>query len=108
MLNGDVGVKAAVGGEPASLHETIIRPQTGWIGINWWEMWSHRELLAFLVWRDVSIRYKQTVLGIAWAVIQPLVMMTIFTVIFGRFVGVTPPQGLPYPVFVFAGKTTTW
>jgi lipopolysaccharide transport system permease protein len=102
LFDGGVGVKAAVDGAPESLHETIIRPQAGWIGINWWEMWSHRELLAFLVWRDVSIRYKQTVLGFAWAVIQPLVMMTIFTVIFGRFAGLDS-EGFPYPVFVFAG-----
>jgi lipopolysaccharide transport system permease protein len=90
------------GDEPETLHETIIRPQTGWVGIDWWEMWSHRELLAFLVWRDVSVRYKQTVLGVAWAVFQPLIMMAIFTVIFGRFAGMDA-EGFPYTVFVFAG-----
>ena len=65
-------------------------------------MWSHRELLAFLIWRDISVRYKQTVLGPAWAVLQPLIMMVIFTVIFGRFAGIDS-KGFPYPVFVFAG-----
>lgn len=100
----DPGVGAVVVGDgPETLHETIIRPQTGWAGIDWREMWLHRELLAFLVWRDVSVRYKQTVLGVAWAVIQPLIMMAIFTVIFGRVAGIRPPQDLPYPVFVFAG-----
>jgi lipopolysaccharide transport system permease protein len=85
------------------LHETVIRPQSGWIGIDWWEMWSHRELLVFLVWRDISVRYKQTVLGWAWAILQPLMMMVIFTLVFGRFAQIKPPNGLPYPVFVFAG-----
>jgi lipopolysaccharide transport system permease protein len=89
------------GREP--LQETIIRPQSGWIGINWQEMWSHRELLFFLVWRDISIRYKQTVLGWAWAILQPLLMMMIFTLIFGRFAKIKPPNDVPYPVFVFAG-----
>jgi lipopolysaccharide transport system permease protein len=87
---------------PEDVEETVIRPRSGWIGIDWKEMWSHRELLWFLVWRDFSVRYKQTVLGPAWAVIQPLMMMTIFTLIFGRFAGI-PPEGFPYPVFVFAG-----
>jgi lipopolysaccharide transport system permease protein len=88
--------------EPGTLHETIIRPQTGWVGIDWWEMWSHRELLVFLIKRDISVRYKQTILGPAWAVFQPLIMMTIFTVIFGRFAGMDS-EGFPYTVFVFAG-----
>jgi lipopolysaccharide transport system permease protein len=88
---------------PDLLHETVIRPRSGWIGINWQEMWSHRELLVFLVWRDISIRYKQTVLGWAWAILQPLIMMSIFSLIFGRFVKIEPPNNIPYPVFVFAG-----
>jgi len=90
-------------GEPDHEYELVIRPRTGWIAIDWREMWSHRELLLFLILRDVSVRYKQTVLGVAWAVVQPLVMMTIFTLFFGRFAKVTPPGGVPYPVFVFAG-----
>jgi lipopolysaccharide transport system permease protein len=102
LSDGDVGVKLAADDTAEELHETIIRPQTGWVGIDWWEMWSHRELLAFLVWRDVSVRYKQTVLGVAWAVLQPLIMMAIFSIIFGRFASI-PPEGFPYPVFVFAG-----
>jgi lipopolysaccharide transport system permease protein len=80
----------------------MIRPQSGWIGLNWEEMWSHRELLAFLVWRDVSVRYKQTVLGPAWAILQPLIMLAIFTTVFGRFAGFDT-RPIPYPVFVFAG-----
>jgi lipopolysaccharide transport system permease protein len=82
--------------------ELVICPQSGWIGLDWEEMWSHRELLAFLIWRDISVRYKQTVLGPAWAILQPLVMLAIFTVIFGRFAGIDS-EGFPYPVFAFAG-----
>jgi lipopolysaccharide transport system permease protein len=82
--------------------EMIIRPRSGWIGINWREMWSHRELLGFLIWRDISVRYKQTALGPAWAVFQPMIMMAIFTLIFGRFAKIDS-LGFPYAVFVFPG-----
>ena len=90
---------AAPGAEP---EELVIRPRTGWIGIDWRELARSRELLYFLVWRDIKIRYKQTVLGVAWAVLQPLLTMVIFTVIFGRFAGI-PSEGVPYALFVFAG-----
>jgi lipopolysaccharide transport system permease protein len=82
--------------------ETLIRPRYGWIGLDVRELWRSRELLYFLIWRDVKIRYKQTTLGVAWAVLQPLFTMAIFTVIFGRFAGI-PSEGVPYAVFVFAG-----
>jgi lipopolysaccharide transport system permease protein len=82
--------------------ETLIRPRYGWIGVDVRELWRSRELLYFLIWRDVKIRYKQTTLGVAWAVLQPLFTMAIFTVIFGRFAGI-PSDGVPYAVFVFAG-----
>ena len=86
----------------ADEQELVICHRSGWIGIDWEEMWSQRELLYFLVWRDISVRYKQTILGPAWAILQPLLMMVIFTVIFGRFAGIDS-EGLPYAVFVFAG-----
>ena len=82
--------------------ETIIRPRPGWISIDWRELWDSRELLAFLVWRDVSVRYKQTVLGLAWAILQPVFTMLVFTVIFGNLAQM-PSQGVPYPIFVYAG-----
>src|SRR5437899_10795006 len=66
------------------------------------ELWQYRELFYFFTWRDIKVRYKQTVLGFFWAVLQPLVMMFIFTFFFGKTLGV-PSQGLPYPVFVFSG-----
>jgi lipopolysaccharide transport system permease protein len=82
--------------------ELVIRPQSGWIKIDWKELVAYRELLWFLIWRDILLRYKQTVLGGAWAILQPLTMMLTFTFIFGR-VAKLPSQDLPYPVFVFAG-----
>lgn len=84
------------------LPETVIRPRSGWIAIDWRELYAARELLFFLVWRDVKIRYKQTVLGAAWAVLQPLTTMIIFSIIFGRLAGIRS-EDVPYPVFVFAG-----
>jgi len=85
--------------------EMIIRPRKGWIGIDWQELWSHRELMYFLVWRDVKVRYKQAALGFAWAVFVPLLMVMIYTLIFGRAGGMKGyiPQGLPYSLFIFAG-----
>ena len=82
--------------------ETIIQPRPGWISINWSELFEARELLYFLVWRDVAVRYKQTVLGVAWAVLQPFFSMVVFTIIFGNFAKM-PSDGHPYAVFVYAG-----
>ena len=82
--------------------ENVIRPRPGWIAVNWRELWDSRELLVFLVWRDITVRYKQTVLGVAWAVLQPLFSMLIFTVIFGRLAKM-PSDGQPYALFVYAG-----
>jgi lipopolysaccharide transport system permease protein len=81
---------------------TVLRPPTGWQLINARELWQFRELLCFLIWRDVKVRYKQTALGAAWAVLQPLLMMIVFTIFFGRMAGV-PTGGLPYPLLAYAG-----
>jgi lipopolysaccharide transport system permease protein len=88
--------------EPSEPPMTRIRPPRGWQGINLRELWQARELGFFLVWRDVKIRYKQTALGAAWAVLQPLMMMIVFTIFFGRMAGM-PSGDLPYPLFAFAG-----
>jgi lipopolysaccharide transport system permease protein len=88
--------------DPASSFEIVIRPRSGWLSIDWKELVDFRELFWFLIWRDIAARYKQTILGGSWAVIQPLLMMVIFTLIFSR-VANFPSQGFPYPVFVFAG-----
>jgi lipopolysaccharide transport system permease protein len=85
----------------ASTIETIIKPRLGWIAVNWGELAQSHELFATLVIRDLKVRYKQTVLGVAWAVIQPVFTMVVFTVIFGRMVGVNSGS-VPYPLFVFA------
>jgi lipopolysaccharide transport system permease protein len=82
--------------------ETVIRPRPGWIAVNWGELLHSHELFYTLVLRDLKIRYKQTVLGIAWAVIQPVLTMIVFTFIFGRMMKVQTGD-VPYPLFVFAG-----
>ena len=79
----------------------VIRPPRKWVPIDLGELWSYRELLFFFVWRDVKIRYKQTGLGVAWAVIQPLFTMLIFSVIFGGLAKI-PSDGVPYPLFSLA------
>jgi lipopolysaccharide transport system permease protein len=85
----------------ADLNATLIKPISGWVPINLGEIWMYRELLYFLVWREIKIRYKQTLLGVTWAVIQPFFMMIVFTLFFGKFVKV-PHQGIPYPLFAYA------
>ena len=81
---------------------TLIRPSGGILRLRLRELWDYRELLYFLAWRDVKVRYKQTAFGAAWAVGQPVLMMVIFSVFLGRLVRV-PSDGVPYPVFAFAG-----
>lgn len=92
---------------PSSVHAPsagapIIRiaPSKGWRSLGLEELWAYRELLGFLVWRDVSIRYKQTILGVAWAIIQPVFAMVVFTVFFGRLANL-PSDGIPYPIFTY-------
>lgn|SRR5262249_22680927 len=82
----------------------IIRlaPSGKWPSINLHELWEYRELLYFLIWRDIKVRYRQTVLGASWAIIQPLFSMLIFSLFFGRLARV-PSDGIPYPLFAFAG-----
>lgn len=79
-----------------------IRPVSGWISFGFADLWVYRELLFFFAWRDIKVRYKQTVLGASWALLQPALSMLVFSVIFGRLVGV-PSDGAPYPAFVLAG-----
>jgi lipopolysaccharide transport system permease protein len=80
----------------------VIEPRRGFIALDLAEVWAYRELLFFLAWRDVKLRYKQTALGAAWAVLQPVLTMLIFTVVFGRLAKVGT-DGVPYPVFSYAG-----
>ncbi len=81
---------------------TVIRPRNAWVPLDLWEIWRFRELWLFLTWRDIKVRYRQTVLGVLWAVIQPLFAVLIFTLFFGRLAGM-PSDGIPYPLFAYAG-----
>lgn len=78
-----------------------IHPSRGWIPVNLKDLWLYRELLYFLTWREIKIRYKQTVLGFAWAIIQPFMMMIVFTLFFGNLAKI-PSEGIPYPLFNYA------
>lgn len=80
----------------------VIQPSRGWKLVSFKDLWAYRELLFFLTWRDVKVRYKQTALGAAWAILQPLFMMVIFTIFFGRLAGLDS-AGIPYPLFALAG-----
>ena len=81
---------------------TVLEPRPGWQLIDYRELWRYRELLFFLTWRDVQIRYKQTVLGAAWAILQPLATMVVFSLFFSR-AAANPSSNVPYPLFVLAG-----
>jgi len=85
----------------SDLPVTIIRPSRGWISLNLRELWEYRELLYFLSWRDIKVRYKQTVLGVVWAIIQPFFSMIVFSLFFGRLAQI-PSDGIPYPIFSYA------
>jgi lipopolysaccharide transport system permease protein len=78
----------------------VVTPSRGWISLQLGNLWKYRELLYFLVWRDVKVRYKQTVLGVLWAVLQPFMTMVVFSIFFGRL-GQMPSDGLPYPIFTY-------
>jgi lipopolysaccharide transport system permease protein len=87
--------------ERSRLLHTRIEPSKGWISLGLKDLWQYRELLFFLTWRDIKVRYKQTALGAAWAIIQPLFTMLLFTLFFGRLAKV-PSDGIPYPLFSYA------
>lgn len=80
----------------------VIEPSRGWIGLKLGELWDYRELLYFLTWREVKVRYKQTAIGAAWAVIQPLLTMLVFSLFFGKLAKI-PSDGIPYPIFSLTG-----
>jgi lipopolysaccharide transport system permease protein len=88
-------------GHPSALAAHVIEPARGLASVRVREIWEYRELLYFLIWREIKIRYKQTALGVAWAVLQPLLTMVVFSLFFGRLAGL-PSDGLPYPLFTFA------
>jgi len=81
---------------------TVIRPPGRWPRVNWGELWRYRELLYFLTWRDVKVRYKQTFLGAGWAFLQPFLKLVVFSAVFGKLARMDS-EGFPYPIFLYAG-----
>jgi lipopolysaccharide transport system permease protein len=86
---------------PRTVRTTVIRPASRWPHLDFVELWHYRELLGRLAWRDVAVRYKQTSIGVAWAILQPLLTMVVFTFVFGRFANF-PSKGVPYPIFTYS------
>src|SRR5437870_8772869 len=100
MANSQSEIRAAQLKASADLPVFFIKPESGLASLGLKELWEYRELLYFLTWRDIKVRYKQTVLGAAWAIIQPFFMMVVFSLFFGRLARV-PSDGIPYPVFAY-------
>jgi homopolymeric O-antigen transport system permease protein len=84
-----------------AVRTTVIRPAPRWPHLDFVELWHYRELLLRLAWRDIAVRYKQTSIGVAWAILQPFTTMVVFTLVFGRFANF-PSKGVPYPIFVYS------
>ena len=84
----------------AEVSVTVIEPSRGWVSLRLRALWRSRELLYFLIWRDVKVRYKQTLLGAAWAILQPLLTMVVFSIFFGKLARM-PSDGVPYPLFAY-------
>ncbi len=101
-----LAISAAPAPQSATQSEPLpvirIEPSRGWVSLKLKELWEYRELLYFLTWRDIKVRYRQTALGAAWAILQPLLTMLIFSLFFGRLAKI-PSDGLPYPIFALAG-----
>lgn len=83
--------------------EFVIAPPKRWLSINWKELWRYRDLFLVLAWRDISVRYKQTTLGVLWAILQPFVTMIVFTFIFNRMANIQSGDNTPYPIFLYVG-----
>lgn len=85
---------------PPIIHQVVIEPSKGWYSLQLRSIWQYRELLYFLVWRDIKVRYKQTALGVTWVILQPVVSMVVFTILFGYLLQV-PSGDVPYPIFSY-------
>jgi len=92
--------KAGAENLSAAVPMVVIEPPRGWFDLNFAEMWAYRELLYFFVWRDIKVRYKQTVIGAGWAILQPFATMVVFSLFFGKLAKL-PPAGIPYPIFFY-------
>jgi lipopolysaccharide transport system permease protein len=102
FTNIDPSIKTTSINKHATNYELIIRPKYGFLDLNWQELKEYRELLFFLAFREIKIRYKQTIMGASWALLQPLFTMVVFTLIFGRLAKM-PSEGIPYPIFSYSG-----
>src|SRR5258708_15432400 len=100
-VTADSSVAARVSAQASPTATVRIEPPRRWLELRLREVWMYRELLYFFIWRDLKVRYKQTMIGVAWVVLQPLMSMGVFTIFFGRLAKL-PSDGLPYPVFYFA------
>ena len=92
-----------------SAHHLRIEPSEGWVSLKLRELWAYRELLYFLTWRDIKVKYKQTVLGASWAILQPFMTMVVFSLFFGKLAKI-PSDGIPYPILsqsIFTPTTAT-
>src|SRR5664280_3195914 len=105
MATGTARPLALTGVLAAAPTVRVIEPSEGWAPLRLDRIWRYRGLLYFLAWRDIKVRYKQTVLGVAWAVLQPVLTMAIFAVVFGRVVGVKTGS-IPYPLFAFTAPVS--
>ena len=92
--------QVAAAGQGSNLPVVRIDARRGWLALDLAELWAYRELLYFFVWRDIKVRYKQTVIGAAWAILQPVLTMLVFSLFFGKLAKI-PSQGLPYPIFYY-------
>jgi lipopolysaccharide transport system permease protein len=92
--------QAAVAARPAEYPVVRIEARRGWLALDLGELWAYRDLVYFFVWRDIKVRYKQTVIGAAWAILQPVLTMLVFSLFFGKLARI-PSQGLPYPIFYY-------
>src|SRR5512136_1340707 len=90
---------AIIKNEPDTI---VIRPTRGWMALNLRDLWIYRELIYFMTWRDVKVRYKQTLMGVSWAVLEPFLTMVVFSIFFGKLAKI-PSDGIPYPVFTYVG-----
>src|SRR6266566_805770 len=96
--------QSAIHNPPSAIPTLFIRPADSWTSIGGRELWEYRELLYFMMWRDIKVRYKQTVLGAAWALLQPIMTMIVFDIFFGHVAGLSKKTGgVPYPIFTYAG-----
>jgi lipopolysaccharide transport system permease protein len=93
--------QAAVAAEPAESPVVRIEARRAWLALDLAELWAYRDLIYFFIWRDIKVRYKQTVIGAAWAILQPVLTMLVFSLFFGRLAKI-PSEGLPYPIFYYS------